>query len=79
MTQVDGPSAGATYPANAECQQAVNAANYAKTQGTLIYSISYGSEITGCTHSPWGHTQAVRHDAADVLLTLVAVFLLGPR
>jgi len=44
-----GPSAGLTYPASNECAQAVSAASYAKTHGTLIYSISYGSETTGCS------------------------------
>jgi Flp pilus assembly protein TadG len=32
-----------------QCQQAVAAANYAKSQGTQIYSIAYGSESSGCT------------------------------
>jgi len=32
-----------------QCQQAVAAANYAKAQGTLIYTIAYGSESSGCT------------------------------
>jgi Flp pilus assembly protein TadG len=49
VNQNFGPSAGTTYPASQECQQAVQAANYAKTNGTLIYSISYGSETTGCS------------------------------
>jgi Flp pilus assembly protein TadG len=51
VKQADGPSAGATYLATNECQQAVQAANWAKTQTppTLIYSISYGSETTGCS------------------------------
>jgi Putative Flp pilus-assembly TadE/G-like len=49
VKQIDGPSAGLTYPNTNECQQAVQAANYAKTNGTLIYSISYGSETTGCS------------------------------
>ena len=43
------------YSATAECAQAVTAANYAKTTtqsdglATEIYSISYGSETSGCT------------------------------
>lgn len=49
VKQIDGPSAGFTYPATNECQQAVQAAQYAQLQGTLIYSISYGSETTGCS------------------------------
>jgi hypothetical protein len=42
------------YPPVDDCDQAVQAANYAKTFSTatqaptLIYSISYGSETTGC-------------------------------
>jgi len=48
-------SGGATstytnYPSSVdECQQAVAAANWAKQQGTIIYSIAYGAETTGCT------------------------------
>lgn len=49
VNQLAGPSAGTTFPASQECQQAVQAATYAKTHGTLIYSISYGSETTGCS------------------------------
>jgi hypothetical protein len=37
-----------------QCQQAVAAANYAKSQGTLIYSIAYGSESSGCTTDTTG-------------------------
>ena len=40
------------YPASAECQQAVTAATNAKNAGTLIYSISYGSETSGCNTVP---------------------------
>jgi hypothetical protein len=32
-----------------QCQQAVAAANYAKGQGTVIYTVAYGSESSGCT------------------------------
>lgn len=39
-----------TYPsAIDQCQQAVEAADYAKTQGTTVYAIGYGSESSGCT------------------------------
>ena len=71
VQQVHGPCATGTSPCTAAitgittgvyppldaCEQAVQAANYAKTYGssvnasvgnTLIYSISYGSETTGC-------------------------------
>jgi hypothetical protein len=46
---------GNLYSATAECTQAVNAADYAKSYkqsdgtSTLIYSVSYGSETSGCT------------------------------
>jgi hypothetical protein len=46
---------GSRFSATAECTQAVNAADWAKgakqTDGTAteIYSISYGSETSGCT------------------------------
>jgi Putative Tad-like Flp pilus-assembly len=48
VTQVDGPNAGLVFPPLDDCEQAVQAATYAKNHGTLIYSISYGSELTGC-------------------------------
>jgi hypothetical protein len=39
-----------TYPsALDQCQQAVEAADYAKSQGTIVYAVGYGSESTGCT------------------------------
>jgi Flp pilus assembly protein TadG len=37
-----------------QCQQAVAAANYAKGQGTQIYTIAYGSESSGCTTDSTG-------------------------
>ena len=47
---------GNLWSSTAECTQAVNAANWAKVQAnsydttkTKIYSISYGSETSGCT------------------------------
>jgi hypothetical protein len=45
-----------SYPITNECQQAVTAATNAKNAGIEIYSISYGSEKTGCTYdqSPYG-------------------------
>jgi len=49
VKQATGPEAGTVYSATNECQEAVNAANYAKGLGTIIYSISYGSETSGCT------------------------------
>jgi len=39
-----------TYPsAIDQCQQAVEAADYAKSEGTTVYSVAYGSESSGCT------------------------------
>jgi len=37
-----------------QCQQAVAAANYAKSQGTTVYSVGYGSESSGCTTDTTG-------------------------
>jgi Flp pilus assembly protein TadG len=37
-----------------QCQQAVAAANYAKSQGTTIYAVAYGSESSGCTTDTTG-------------------------
>jgi len=54
VKQADGPSAGVVYPSTSECTQAVNAATWAKNTGTVIYSISYGSETTGCTSETGG-------------------------
>ena len=75
VKQIDGPSAGAKYPSTNECNQAILAANYAKTNGTLIYSISYGSETTGSRPTA-RRAQALRYDAGHVLVASVAVFLL---
>jgi hypothetical protein len=38
------------YPSTVnECEQAVLAANYARSQGTTVYAVAYGSPSTGCT------------------------------
>jgi len=37
-----------------QCQQAVAAANYAKSQGTTIVTVAYGSESSGCTTDSTG-------------------------
>jgi hypothetical protein len=43
-------TANGQYPSwVGECGQAVVAAKYATSQGTLVYSVAYGSEPTGCT------------------------------
>jgi hypothetical protein len=34
---------------NDDCQQAIAAAQYARQQGTRVYSVAYGSESSGCT------------------------------
>jgi hypothetical protein len=47
-TASDLAGTATSYPASNECKQAVTAAATAKTAGTLIYSVSYGSETTGC-------------------------------
>lgn len=39
-----------TYPSSLDqCQQAVEAADYAKNEGTIVYTVAYGSESSGCT------------------------------
>jgi hypothetical protein len=48
QTVAVGGMTGSLWASTAECTQAVNAANYSKAAGTLIYSISYGSANTGC-------------------------------
>jgi hypothetical protein len=49
-TVMGSPATGnGQYPSwVGECGQAVVAANYATSQGTLVYSVAYGSEPTGC-------------------------------
>jgi hypothetical protein len=43
-------TANGQYPSwIGQCGQAVVAAKYATSQGTLVYSVAYGSEPTGCT------------------------------
>jgi hypothetical protein len=46
---IGGLNSNKTFSSTGECTQAVNAANYAKGQGTEIYSISYNSGSSGCT------------------------------
>ena len=46
---IGGLTPSKTFSTTGECTQAVNAANYAKGQGTEIYSISYNSGSSGCT------------------------------
>ena len=43
------------YPsAEAECQQAIVAAQYATNQSTRVFGVAYGSEQTGCYSTPSG-------------------------
>lgn len=50
-----GTSSLTNYPSPFDqCQQAVSAANYAKSQGTLVYAVAYGSESSGCTTDSTG-------------------------
>lgn len=55
VKQTAGPESGSVYPGNSACTQAVAAATWAKGvvqadgTSTVIYSVSYGSEKTGCT------------------------------
>jgi len=49
---IAGLNSNYTFSSTAECTQAVNAANYAKGQGTEIYSVSYNSGSSGCASDP---------------------------
>lgn len=56
-TSGSGATSGGTYPSwEKECDQAVTAAQYAAGKGTRVYTVSYGSESSGCsagdTHTP---------------------------
>jgi hypothetical protein len=47
-----GTGAVGTYPdLTDQCQQAIAAAQYAKSQGTRMYGVAYGSESSGCGSS----------------------------
>ena len=48
------------YPSQLDqCQQAVAAANYAKGQGTQVFTIAYGSESSGCTTDTSGPQSSI--------------------
>jgi len=51
FASMPSPATGnGVYPSYVdECTQAVTAAQYATSKGTLVYSVAYGSEPTGCT------------------------------
>jgi hypothetical protein len=58
-TNVAWPSSGSgiltNYPSTLDqCQQAVAAAQYAQSQGTIVYTVAYGSESSGCTTDSTG-------------------------
>jgi hypothetical protein len=41
---------GAIYPSlQDQCAQAIKAAQYATNQGTIVYTVAYGAESSGCT------------------------------
>src|SRR5208337_67903 len=64
----------------AECTQAVNAANWAKSTkqsdgtATEIYSVSYGSETSGCTSG--ANVPAIGGNSANTLFATVQILLL---
>jgi len=44
------PALSVDYPSsNNQCQQAIDAANFASSQGTTVYSIAYGAANSGCS------------------------------
>ena len=49
------PNSSGTYPSYVGmCGQAITAANAATAAGTLVYSVGYGSEPTGCNSDAYG-------------------------
>ncbi|MGA2909470.1 MAG: hypothetical protein ABSE36_17340, partial [Terracidiphilus sp.] len=55
-----------TYPsALGECGQAVKAAQLATAAGTVVYTIGFGSETTGCTTDETYTTTASSTDGAE--------------
>ncbi len=49
-----------TYPSFInECTQGLAAANYAKSQGTLFFTVAYGSPYTGCNSDNYGRPTTV--------------------
>jgi Flp pilus assembly protein TadG len=44
------PQLTVDYPASSnQCQQAIDAANFASSQGTTVYTIAYGASSSGCS------------------------------
>lgn len=44
------PALTVTYPSTTDqCQQAIDAANFASSQGTTVYSVAYGASSSGCS------------------------------
>jgi len=64
-----------TYPSwVGECSQAIDAASYAKSQGTKIYAISYGSPATSSsTNCGSDRTNAVSHPYTTPCGTMKAI------
>jgi Flp pilus assembly protein TadG len=61
-----------TYPdSNADCQQAIMAAQYAQNAGTRFYAVAYGSESNGCVtdDGTLGSTQVVVTGTLNVPIT----------
>jgi hypothetical protein len=49
------PSLNVDYPSTAnQCQQAIDAAKFASSQGTTVYSIAYGASNSGCSQDKSG-------------------------
>jgi hypothetical protein len=56
-----------TYPSYvSECAQAVTAAQYATSQGTIVYSVAYGSESSGCTTDTSGRYTSPCNTMQDI-------------
>jgi Flp pilus assembly protein TadG len=69
VTTVNGVSYGynsPTYPsALGECGQAVQAAQQATAAGTVVYTIAFGSELSGCTSDETYTTTSGSTDGAE--------------
>ncbi len=48
-TQSQMAGSATSYPHTQECHQAVTAAQNAAAAGTIVYSVAYGAEASGCT------------------------------
>ncbi len=59
------PSQITTAKGSQECHEAITAAQTAKTAGTWIYTVSYGSPSSGCMHRYVAQHHPVRGAAGD--------------